>query len=125
MKTIYIAGPYSKGDVAVNVRNSILLQSRLYDVGLRVYNPLLTHFIHMMEPRLYEFWLDDDMFWLAKCDALVRLPGESLGAEREIATAEKLGIPVYRIQLHDVAEQDELYEWLFENGAIQSNVQKP
>jgi len=37
---------------------------------------------------------------LAHCDAVLRLPGESAGADQDVATARQLGLPVY----HDIAE---------------------
>lgn len=119
MKTIYIAGPYSKGDVAVNVRNAIELQSFLYGEGFHVFNPLLTHFVHLISPRPYEFWLAEDLVWLKKCDLLVRLPGESSGAEKEIVEAEKLGIPVYRMDGNLKSDWGDLSDWLCLNDGIE------
>ena len=37
---------------------------------------------------------------LQHCDGVLRLPGQSAGADQDVATAERLGLPVY----HDVAE---------------------
>jgi hypothetical protein len=37
---------------------------------------------------------------LAHCDAVLRLPGESTGADRDVAIAAERGIPVY----YDVEE---------------------
>ena len=37
---------------------------------------------------------------LQHCDAVLRLPGQSAGADQDVATARKLSLPVY----HDVAE---------------------
>jgi len=37
---------------------------------------------------------------LQHCDAVLRLPGRSAGADQDVATAQQLGLPVY----HDVAE---------------------
>jgi hypothetical protein len=37
---------------------------------------------------------------LQHCDAVLRLPGESAGADLDVATAKRLGLPVY----HDVTE---------------------
>ena len=39
-------------------------------------------------------WMPDFLLWLASCDELVRLPGESAGADREVSEARRLGIPV-------------------------------
>lgn len=37
---------------------------------------------------------------LAHCDAVLRLPGGSVGADQDVATARHRGLPVY----HDIAE---------------------
>ncbi len=57
--------------------------------------PHLTHFWHMLFPRSYEDWLDQDNQYIPVCEALVRLPGESSGADKEVALALSLGVPVY------------------------------
>jgi NAD-dependent oxidoreductase involved in siderophore biosynthesis len=38
---------------------------------------------------------------LAHCDAVLRLPGESRGAEQDVAIARQLGIPVY-LRIEDI-----------------------
>jgi hypothetical protein len=91
---VYIAGPYTKGDVAVNVRNAIEAANRLADIGYAPFVPHLTHFWHLTFPRPYEFWCELDNAFLPHCDILLRLPGESAGADREVALAHKLRIPV-------------------------------
>ena len=95
MRRIYIAGPYTHGDVAVNVRNALDAASRLLDAGFAPYVPHLMHFLHMIHPHLYEDWIALDLEWLAVCDGLVRLYGTSPGADREVAEARRLGIPVF------------------------------
>jgi len=40
-------------------------------------------------------WLKVDFEFIRRCDAVLRLPGESVGAEAEIAEAKRLGIPVF------------------------------
>lgn len=95
MKAIYIASPYTKGDVAVNVRTQIDAWDDLVSMGWAPFAPLYSHFQHIVHPRSYEDWMRQDLFWIRRCDALVRLPGESSGADREVALARELGIPVY------------------------------
>ena len=90
-----VAGPYTRGDVAVNVRNAILAADRLADMGFAPFVPHLTHFWHLVSPRDYEFWLRLDLQFLPHCDAVFRLPGESNGADKEVELAVKLGIPVF------------------------------
>ncbi len=92
---IYIAGPYSQGDVAVNVRTAYEAANRLADLGFAPFVPHATHFWHMIFPRKYEFWLELDNQFLPCCNGLLRLPGASSGAEKEVKLAESLGIPVF------------------------------
>ena len=43
----------------------------------------------------YEQWCALDMEFLEVCHAVLRLPGESPGAEREVSRARALGLPVF------------------------------
>lgn len=92
---VYVAGPYTKGDVAVNVRQACLMGDLLLSEGYAPFIPHLTHFLHMLAPRAYEEWLAFDLEWLRTCDVVLRLPGESNGADKEVEEAKRLGMPVY------------------------------
>ncbi len=92
---IYIAGPYSKGDVAKNVRNAFKIANDLADLGFAPFVPHSTHFWHLIFPRPYEFWLELDNQFLPLCDALLRIPGESNGADKEVKLAKDLNLPVF------------------------------
>lgn len=92
---IYVAGPYTQGDVAVNVRNAFEAADRLATLGFAPFVPHSTHFWHMLFPRPYEFWLDLDNQFLPLCDALLRLPGQSSGSDKEVQLARALNIPVF------------------------------
>lgn len=92
---VYIAGPYTSGDVAVNVRAAYEAANRLADAGFAPYVPHATHFWHMLFPRPYNFWLELDSKFLPVCEAVLRLPGASNGADGEVKQAEELGIPVF------------------------------
>lgn len=94
---VYVAGPYTHPDPAINVHDTILAAQRLWDTGLMVpVVPHLTHLWHLIAPQPYERWLEYDNELLARCDALYRLPGESAGADKEVERAVKhLGIPVF------------------------------
>ncbi|MGD8786214.1 MAG: DUF4406 domain-containing protein [Phycisphaerales bacterium] len=92
---VYIAGPYTKGDVAVNVRKAIEAADKLADLGFIPYLPHLTHFWHLVFPRPYKYWLEYDKIFLKFCDCLLRLSGESSGADGEVAEARNLGKPVF------------------------------
>ena len=84
MKTVYIACPYTKGDVAVNVRNAILMAEKVREAGFLPFVPILTHFWHFMSPHPYEYWTSMDLEWLHYCDCILRIPGESSGADAEL-----------------------------------------
>lgn len=102
---IYIAGPYTKGDVAVNVRRAIEEADWLLSLGCTPYLPHLTHFWHLICPRAYEDWMALDLEWLGVCHAIYRLSGESTGADSEVDSAGRMGMPVLR-------SRDEVTEWL-------------
>jgi uncharacterized protein DUF4406 len=92
---IYIAGPYTKGDVAVNVRKAFEAANQLADLGFAPFVPHATHFWHMLFPRPYESWLELDREFIPCCAAVLRLPGASSGADREVAVAQRMNIPVF------------------------------
>lgn len=92
---VYIAGPYTKGDVALNVRNAFEAANQLADLGFAPFVPHATHFWHMLFPRPYESWLEIDREFIPCCAAVLRLSGESGGADKEVALAQRLNIPVF------------------------------
>ena len=92
---VYVASPYSIGDQILNVRRQIEAGDRHLEMGHTPFLPCLTHFWHYVSPKSYETWLEIDRRWIDCCDALLRLAGESKGADSEVEYARKLGIPVY------------------------------
>ncbi len=50
MKYIYIAGPYTLGDVAVNVRNAMMAGLDLMNMGFIPFVPHLSHWLHLLVP---------------------------------------------------------------------------
>lgn len=95
MLKVYVAGPYSTGNQARNTKAAIRMGDNLADHGYAPLIPHLTHFWDMIYPREYEWWLKYDFEWLKCCGALIRMPGESSGADREVEFALDNGIPVY------------------------------
>lgn len=92
---VYIASPYTKGDVAVNVKVQLDMYDQLLTLGYAPFAPLYSHFQHMVHPRPYEDWIKIDLVWVEVCDCLLRLPGESKGANGEVEYAKLLNIPVF------------------------------
>lgn len=111
---VFIAGPYTNGDVAVNVARAIHWADWIMNIGCAVFVPHLSHFQHMMCPREYEDWTENDLVVLRRCDALYRLDGESMCADNEAFVAHSNGIPVFtspaairewaKIQIGDIDE---------------------
>ena len=48
---VYIASPYTKGDMAINVRTSFEMASVIRNYGMMPIAPLRSHFEHMMFPK--------------------------------------------------------------------------
>lgn len=98
---VYVAGPYSKPDPVENTRRAVAIGSYLLDTGLVVpYVPHLSMFWHYLTPRPYSDWLALDLDMIAHCQALLRLPGDSPGADAEVDLAMKLNLPIF----HEVTD---------------------
>ncbi len=93
---IYVAGPYTRPDPVENTHKALRFASALIDDGydLHPFVPHLTLLWHMVTPRPLEFWYAHDMHTLAVCAAVVRLPGESTGADAEMVAARKFGVEI-------------------------------
>ena len=94
MIKVYIASPYTLGDVAVNVKAQIDMADTLMNHGFAPFVPLYSHFQHMAHPRPYQDWIKIDLEWVVVCDCVLRLPGESKGADGEVEYAKSMGKPV-------------------------------
>lgn len=86
---IYVAGPYSS-DPEANVKVALKAGDALLKKGCIPYVPHLTHHWHRESPKSYEQWMEMGEAVLKRCDGLLRLPGDSPGADREVALAHKL-----------------------------------
>jgi len=98
---IYIAGPITKGPLAENIKQATDAAMRLLKAGFGPLCPHLSCYMGGPAPAVlpgdttHEDWYEADMPWVAVSDAVLRLPGESVGADKETALAQQLGIPVY------------------------------
>jgi len=112
---IYLSGPYTQGDPAINVRSMCKVFDRLMNDGIVYpYAPLWSHFQHIMFPRQYSDWLNYDLEIIKRMDACLFMPStdikldyfqtESTGADLEIIEFEKQGKKVF-YSLND------LYDW--------------
>lgn len=103
--TCYIAAPYTNPDPVLNTRIAI-------DVGISLWEsyriapiiPHLTMFAHLVRPMPVQDWYDIDIvIMLRGADCVLRLPGESEGADMEVEIAKGNRIPVFTKVL-DVVE---------------------
>jgi len=96
---VYIAGPYtgdgSKEDTERNVAAAIAAGDILLNAGMAPFVPHLSHYWEARFPHPYDVWMDYCLSWVDACDALVRLPGESKGAAREVERAVQNVMPVF------------------------------
>jgi len=91
---VYIASPYSLGDKDLNVKRSLEVGDTLIKLGYAPFLPLLTHYQHLIYPQSYDKWLALGLEMVKRSDMLLRLDGESPGADVEVSLALKLGKPV-------------------------------
>lgn len=109
MIVVYLASPYTLGDVGKNVSVHLNVANNLISQGYCVIAPLLSHFLHILYPREWETWIKYDLELLSRCDVVYRVEGESAGADIETREAAKLGIRV-------VYNTDELAAWAGAHG---------
>lgn len=92
---IYIAGPYTRPDPILNTREAIKAAEALIDLGHIPYVPHLTMLWHLVSPHPIEFWYEYDKMWILDCNAVLRLPGASVGADSEVEAARIADLPIY------------------------------
>lgn len=90
---VYIAAPYNGGSTSL-VARAIRFGDTLSLLGYVPFIPHLNHFWDLMHPHSSSFWRKWDNEWLSCCDVLIRLSGESDGADAEVELAKTLNIPV-------------------------------
>jgi len=92
---IYLAAPYTLGDVAWNIHRVFKVADQLVEKGHIPIIPHLTHFWHLVSPKPVRFWYEYDLHLLKMCDGLLRLDGNSKGADNEVLVASGMGMPIY------------------------------
>lgn len=95
---VYIAGPYTQGDPLLNIRAAIQAGDVVLKSGHTPFIPHMNYTWHLLCPHEPSTWYQWDLEWLEMCDGLIRLPGESWGADREVEFAQGHGIPVYTLE---------------------------
>lgn len=107
---VYVAGPLNgSGTQEINIRNACRVGTQLLAKGMIPFIPHLNVLWNMVDPHHVDDWMRWDVAWLDRCDAMLRLPGESPGSDHEIAEARKRGIPVFHFDKEWGAR--DLIEW--------------
>ena len=109
---VYVAGPYTNPEPVENAHYHLVFGMELIEEGM--VTPVVPHntmLWHLVTPRPINLWYVYDIELMKKCDAVLRLPGESWGADTEVREAAIAGIPVF----HD---KGEMYEYF---AALEAN----
>lgn len=105
---VYISGPITKGNKTTNFSQACYAQELLMQSGLfSVVNPMLTMLLPQESNITWDCWLATDLDIIKRVDLVVRLPGESRGADCECEYAREIGVPV--IEACDVPCLAELF----------------
>ncbi|MFS0865923.1 DUF4406 domain-containing protein [Microbacterium sp. 179-B 1A2 NHS] len=107
---ILIAGPYASGtggDPAAMAANLARLEEAAWPIFRAGHIPMIGEWVALpvlssagatgpTDPLAADVMYPTAERLLEHCDAVLRLPGESRGADQDVAIAERRGIPVYR-----------------------------
>ncbi|WP_353944793.1 DUF4406 domain-containing protein [Streptomyces sp. HUAS MG91] len=110
---VLIAGPYRSGtggDPRAMAANLARLEEAAWPVFAAGHLPMIGEWVALpvlrsagagpTDPLADQVLYPTAERLLARCDAVLRLPGESAGADQDVAIARRRGLPVF----HDVAE---------------------
>jgi hypothetical protein len=106
---ILIAGPYRSGtgdDPALLARNLERLEKAAWPIFRSGHVPMIGEWVALPvlrgagargvgDPLAEQIMYPTAERLLAHCDAVLRLPGDSTGADRDVAIAYERGLPVY------------------------------
>lgn len=94
---VYISGPITKGDQRENVANASRVFVALESLGFAPYCPHWSWFgqEHDNVRLSHDRWMNVDLPWVEVSEALLRMPGESTGADIEVGYAHRCGVPVF------------------------------
>jgi hypothetical protein len=97
---VYVASPYTNSSRAIQETNLVIGMNACEEIwksGRFIpYFTLLTHYYNKNHySHEYEEWMEYCFQILSRCDVLLRLPGESSGADREVEFAKQNNIPIY------------------------------
>lgn len=94
---VYVSGPITRGNRSHNFYQACEAERELMLAGFAPLNPMRSMVMpHAWQDDMtHELWLACDLPWVEASDAVLRLPGESVGADLECNHATAHGIPVF------------------------------
>ncbi len=105
---LYLSGPLSNGGtlpiwqqkehVRFASEMALTLIRRKFAVYCPAWSVLGEELVH--DHLSHAEWIENDLPWIAQADALYRLPGDSKGADLEIAHANACNVRVFRDVQH-------------------------
>jgi len=112
---ILIAGPYRSGtgdDPALMAANLARLEAAAWPIFAAGHIPMIGEWVALpvlrgagasgpLDPLAEQVMYPTAQRLLQHCDGVLRLPGESTGADQDVAIAQERGLPVY-YRLEDV-----------------------
>lgn len=108
---VYVAGPIT-GDPWGCVRRAVGAARSLDPLGFDAYLPQLSILHEIVDPQPYQHWIAHGLNMVSRCDGLIRLSGESPGAELEVEHAKELGLPVIGSRSAVFRRDGEWREWI-------------
>lgn len=107
---VYVSGPLtSSGLETHNAREAITVAEELWQRGYQPFCPHLTVLWGFLYPeKPHAEWIEMDKGWVDVCDILVRIPGQSKGADMEVEHAFSQNIPVFTLEWDDLLQEYDL-----------------
>jgi len=128
MIKLYCAGPIRRGNLAENIRRATDIACAFAKLGYAIMVPQLSCYFDGPGARLWDAphggaeiddavtpkaenrlnaaeWIAIDLAWVEVSDVLIRITGDSEGADQEVLHAEHCGIPWFCVSsVEDVAD---------------------
>jgi hypothetical protein len=92
---VYVAGPYTKPSPTANTYKAIQVAEQLLKLDFFPIVPQVSLLWDVIAPHDDDFWYAYTMEQMRRCDAVLRMPGVSVGGDREVKAAKVLGLPVF------------------------------
>lgn len=110
---VYISGPMTGDGTPEEMQRNVLAAWEIFKLLIeRGFSPLCPHFSGLVPEHTdltREEWVANDLHWVGRADAVLRLHGDSDGADDEVLHATHCGVPVF-------STVEQLEEW--RNGRL-------